>query len=393
MQPVAVIGGGPAAGAAGLTLARGGAAVTVFHPPRGREKPCGGAVPAPLIGSLAGFDPSALPAVDAGRAVLENASGSRIEVSLAGIRVFSRRDLAGALLAAAAAAGARLVPAVVTAIAPSASGVVVRSRGDERRYRSLIAADGAHGVSRRCLGLPADGESVGVGASLASPAGGEPGWVVGKGGPGMRGPDATRGDSPSASSLVLAFPDAADAYLWIFPRPGGVSVGIVYRRGELSDGAAAGTLREFLARHLPHADRWPGPRYRYPIPVFNRRTLGDLARAASRGVLLAGDAAALADPLTREGIRYAILSGQWAAEAVLNGCPADHPDRVQHHLADEMERAARARRLFFEDPLGQWMVPVARAHPGVAAVLADLLACRQPYRGLRRRLLRAAAGL
>jgi hypothetical protein len=38
------------------------------------------------------------------------------------------------------------------------------------------------------------------------------------------------------------------------------------------------------------------------------------------------------------------------------------------------------------------MVPVARFHPGIRRVLGDLLACRQPYHGLRRRLLRAAIG-
>jgi hypothetical protein len=37
------------------------------------------------------------------------------------------------------------------------------------------------------------------------------------------------------------------------------------------------------------------------------------------------------------------------------------------------------------------MVPLARLHPGVRGVLGDLLACRQPYRGLTRRLLRALA--
>jgi hypothetical protein len=61
-------------------------------------------------------------------------------------------------------------------------------------------------------------------------------------------------------------------------------------------------------------------------------------------------------------------------------------------MAGELERAGRARGLFFDGPLGQWMVPVARAHPGIRRVLGDLLACRQPYQGLRRRLLRAAIG-
>jgi len=37
-------------------------------------------------------------------------------------------------------------------------------------------------------------------------------------------------------------------------------------------------------------------------------------------------------------------------------------------------------------------VPVARPHPGIRRVLGNLLACRQPYEGLRRRLLKAAVG-
>jgi flavin-dependent dehydrogenase len=113
-------------------------------------------------------------------------------------------------------------------------------------------------------------------------------------------------------------------------------------------------------------------------------------RAAEARLLLAGDAAALADPLTREGIRYGVLSGLWAAEHLLSGEPAAYPGRLEAELGGEMARASRARSLFFEQPIGQWMVPVARRHPGIRRVLADLLACRQPYRGLRRRLIAAA---
>jgi hypothetical protein len=61
-------------------------------------------------------------------------------------------------------------------------------------------------------------------------------------------------------------------------------------------------------------------------------------------------------------------------------------------LAPELGRAGRAARLFYEEPLAQWMVPVARRHPGIRSVLGDLLTCRQTYRGLRRTLLRAAVG-
>jgi flavin-dependent dehydrogenase len=115
-------------------------------------------------------------------------------------------------------------------------------------------------------------------------------------------------------------------------------------------------------------------------------------RALRSRVLLVGDAAGLADPLTREGIRYALLSGRWAAECLLGNAPAEYPDRLEAGLAPELDRAVRAARLFYDEPLAQWMVPVARAHAGIRTVLGDLLTCRQTYRGLRRTLLSAAIG-
>ncbi len=55
-----------------------------------------------------------------------------------------------------------------------------------------------------------------------------------------------------------------------------------------------------------------------------------------------------------------------------------------------MEKADRARGLFFGGPVGRWMLPAARLHRGVRRVLADLLSCRQAYSTLERRLLREA---
>ncbi len=118
-----------------------------------------------------------------------------------------------------------------------------------------------------------------------------------------------------------------------------------------------------------------------------------MRRALSHRILLTGDAAAVADPLTREGIRYGLLTGLWAAESLLAGRPRAYPERLESELEGEMERATHARDLFFEGAIGRWAVPVARAHPGIRKVLNDLLACRQPYGGLRGRLLRAAVGV
>jgi flavin-dependent dehydrogenase len=363
---IAVLGGGPAGGSAALALARAGAAVDLYLPGRPGEKPCGGAVPEHVLPLLAGFDPSPLPAVASPAAVLENARGGRIALDLRGIRIFRRRDLDGALAGAAIAAGAVRRAAKAERLEWGPEGVRVTSGGETRSYDWLVGADGARGLSRRSLGLEPRGDSVGLGGSLS-------------------GIDWRR--------LVLAFPGLGDSYLWIFPRPGGASVGIAYTPGRLGDEAARAALDAFLDRHLPaHWRDLPGPRYRYPIPVFGPWTLAGARAGAARRVLLAGDAAALADPLTREGIRYGMLSGLWAAESLLAGEPEGYPDRLDAGLGEEMGKAGRARDLFFEGPLGQWMVPAARLHPGIRRVLADLLACRQTYTGLKTRLIGAAVG-
>lgn len=366
MARIAVLGGGPAGGSAALALARGGAAVDLFLPERAGEKPCGGAVPEHVLPRLAGFDPTPLPAVIGPAARLENAAGRWVDLPLEGIRIFRRSDLDRALVEAAMAAGARRLPGKAELLETGDGEARVTAGGEVRAYDWVIGADGARGLSRRTLRLTPEGDSIGLGGSLTGLA---------------------------VDRLVLAFPDLADSYLWIFPRPGGASVGIAYTPERLSDGAARYALHTFLDRHLPAGWRGlPGARYRYPIPVYGDWSLRSVRAALGRRILLTGDAAALADPLTREGIRYGMLSGLWAAESLLAGRPDEYPRRLESELAAELGRAGQARALFFDDPIGQWMVPVARRHPGIRRVLGDLLACRQPYRGLKRRLARAALG-
>jgi flavin-dependent dehydrogenase len=307
--------------------------------------------------------------------VLENAAGSVVSVDAAGLRIFRRAEFDAALVEAAVAAGARLVAGRVEDVRLGGDEIEVSAGSERYRHDFVVGADGARGLCRRSLGLrgslgsggESGSESIGLGASLQGPV-----------------PEA----------LALGFPDVADAYCWVFPRPGGASVGIAYDAGRLSHGAAQATLGRFLDRHLDggaHAlDR--AHRYRYPIPLYSPSTHGAARRGQKARILLAGDAVGVADPLTREGIRWSLLSGTWAAECLIAGTPDRYADRLEDGLEPELGRAARAARLFYDDPLAQWMVPVARRHAGIRSVLGDLLTCRQGYRGLPRTLLKALAG-
>src|SRR5215218_5677137 len=159
---IAVIGGGPAGGSAALALARGGADVDLYLPGRPGEKPCGGAVPEHVLPLLGGFDPSTLPAVGSPAAVLENARGGRISLDLQGIRIFRRRDLDHALAEAAVAAGAVRRSARAERLDWQPEGIQVTAGGETRSYDWIVGADGARGLSRRSVGIPSRGDSVGL---------------------------------------------------------------------------------------------------------------------------------------------------------------------------------------------------------------------------------------
>jgi flavin-dependent dehydrogenase len=116
-----------------------------------------------------------------------------------------------------------------------------------------------------------------------------------------------------------------------------------------------------------------------------------------------GDAAGLVDPITGEGLYYAIRSGDLAAQSLLAGVggPAESLNRYRGLLrgdfAADLEFGSRlAKRVF----LGRFlygsvprrMVEFTRRSPRFANVMQDLFAGKQPYLGLKRRLMRNLHG-
>jgi geranylgeranyl reductase family protein len=109
-------------------------------------------------------------------------------------------------------------------------------------------------------------------------------------------------------------------YCWIFPTgktSANVGVGVFNRFTETRETKELFDLfirnNKFAKRRLKNAEM-KGPLKGFPL------TLGSFGSRRSRGnVLLIGDAASFIDPLTGEGIYYALLSGKFAAEAIRQG--------------------------------------------------------------------------
>jgi flavin-dependent dehydrogenase len=106
--------------------------------------------------------------------------------------------------------------------------------------------------------------------------------------------------------------------------------------------------------------------------------------------LTLGDAAGLVDPITREGIYFALQSGLLAADALAHAADAarEYAAHVRAAIVDELLRAARFKAGFFQPRFTRLLVDALQHSAAIRAVMADLVAGEQSYADLKWRLVK-----
>ncbi len=376
---VAVVGAGPAGTAAAWRLARAGARVTLFDASHPREKPCGGGLTAramelvrPMLGS------NELPGVSVRSVRFESGpvgGGSFTSFPIpsrapdaagsgeSALLVVSRRVLDEALVAAATAAGARLIPERVRQVEVGKPGVRLTTTGGTYDADVVLGADGAASMVRRRLVAPYTRAQYSIATGYYA-----------------------RGVS-STEVVVHCFADPP-GYLWSFPRRDHLAVGTCAQGDQVAGvEVLRAAARDWIVRS-GIADGVTLEPYSWPIPSLTHADFGRQPVSAGRWMLL-GDAAGLVDPLTREGLFFALRSGDLAADA-LESAPdpaSAYGARVSDEIYPELERAAALRSGFFSSGFSDLLVSALDRSQAVRSIMVDLIAGRQPYRSLRRRLL------
>lgn len=364
---VAVVGAGPAGAWAAYRLARTGARVTVIDGTHPREKPCGGGVTARALALVAdavrGREMAAV-AIDA--AIFETADGAAARVLLSSdtdLVVASRRDFDRALLAAAEDAGATLLAARATGVVTTRDGVVVQTSGSDVRADWLLGADGANSLVRRQLSAPFSRAQLSIATGY---------FALGV----------------TSRDILVRFVSDPPGYLWSFPRLDHLAIGICAQ----ADQSRTAPLRAQTARWIERSGVAAGATlvpYAWPIPSLKARDL-DRERPSGARWMLLGDAAGLVDPITREGIFFALASADHAAAALAGAEQAPdaaYASRLRDDVYAELTRASVLKSAFFRGPVTRLLVEALDESRAIRAVMADLVAGRQPYRGLKRRLL------
>jgi flavin-dependent dehydrogenase len=129
-------------------------------------------------------------------------------------------------------------------------------------------------------------------------------------------------------------------------------------------------------------------RYSWPIPSLTVPSL-QRERPSGDGWLLLGDAAGLVDPITREGIFFALQSAAFAAESLLSGRQPSrsYEEQLRGEVYPELVRAARLKARFFRPAFISLLLRALDGSAAIREVMADLVAGEQSYGSLRKRLL------
>jgi geranylgeranyl reductase family protein len=366
---VAIVGAGPAGCRAAWRMARAGARVAMLDASHPREKPCGGGVTGRALDMVRdAIDCGPIDAVSIRGAAFEHGS-RRVQMAFDAGRsaspelvVASRARFDTALLTAAIEAGATLVAERVTDVSRDGDQWRIATRGLAVQADWVLGADGPNSLVRRRVFRPLARADL----SIAT------GFFV---------------HGVSSRDIAVAFEDDPPGYLWSFPRRDHLAVGVCAQADDASPAELVPLASRWIARNVPAAPTLE--RYSWPIPSLRESTLQREEPAGPRWMLL-GDAGGMVDPITREGIFFALLSAEAAADSLIesDGDPAArYAARIHATIYDELIRAARLKARFFTPRFTALLIRALDRSAAVRAVMVDLIAGRQPYRGLRRRLL------
>lgn len=333
---VLVVGLGPAGSRAAWSAARAGRSVIALDRRRQAGVPvqCAEFVPAMLDGELDGLDAVTRQRIEA--MITEVGGGPPHRTENFRGRMLDRAAFDRQLVEAARAAGAdcRFASHVREV---RGDGTVVLADGSKFRGRVLIGADGPRSFVGRALGR--------VNRRIV-----ETRQIT------------VRLLRPHDATDIFLSAEVVGGYAWLFPRGdvANVGLGVVPSRKSLLK-----PLLEDLHRRLVDEGR-VGPEVLAhtggAIPVGGM--LDPVGRLGATGVLLAGDAAGLTNPVTGAGINAAVLSGTLAGEAAAARLGGD--DDALADYAEELDglfgasiRRALARRQAVLDSYADGGTPAA----------------------------------
>ena len=321
-----IVGAGPAGSYLAYKLARNNKPVALLDKKTfPRYKTCGGGISAKAAKLLidAEIDFSSLVQDRINKIIFTKNCLSPVPVSFEQpiIEMVMRDEFDDYLRQCAVSAGVDFYPeCTFLQQANSKKGLLIKTSGKTINTIYLVGADGANSQVAKSMGQPVKRrKGFAVECELESTRHGQ-----------------------YKGTVILDHGHIDDGYGWIFPKKNHLSVGI----GSFSPKQRnyRHHLESFLTSlNLPH-EKILTRGHLIPTPLQKKVLLHkDFA-------LLVGDAAGLADPMTGEGIYYALKSAELAAEELMKNKISSYSDAVNSQLMPELRQAKRVAKILYTAP-------------------------------------------
>jgi len=366
MKTVAILGGGPSGAHTAEKLAAQGLRAIVLDEKLAWEKPCGGGVTYKAYDKYPYLASADTPRKAVSDCFIAAPKSGRAKLTMRKpIHIFARRDLNALLLKRAEQAGAAIEQTRVLGVERKSAGWSIRTKHGQLEADFCVVATGARNNLKQAGTEFTAGDTM-VALGYYVPA-----------------------DRPH---LDIQFLDGFEGYIWVFPRCGHLSVGICGK------GESAAQMRARLERYMAENELplTGATLYAHVIPSLESAGWRK-NRLAGDGWMAVGDAGGLVDPITGEGIYYALRSSDLASQVLLDEAvplaakPGAYRDRVQQDFAADLAFGATlARRVFLGrlmfTSVPDAMVKFIRRSQRFHDIVQDLFAGTQPYLELKNRL-------
>ena len=307
---VIVVGAGPAGSTAAKNLAEKGIKILLLDKATfPRDKPCGGGLPTRVQKRFPYIEPF-LNSVSYGTTMFS--SSLRYKCDLIREKPFLemvlRTDFDYGLLSLAQKAGATFLggKSVVDVVVQKDKVSVMLEDGQTMETQMVIGSDGMHSVVAEKTNLSKKLEVLCISLMQEQP---------------MTPKQLTTFFTKKRMIYLFIKAHGIAGYAWVFPKKNSVNIGIGEFQSAVSKERPKIPLKETYEKFIATLQEKKLLPADFPIENLKGATLPifPLENTCGDRVLLCGDAAGFINPITGEGIYYAMVSGQIAADVIAEG--------------------------------------------------------------------------
>jgi geranylgeranyl reductase family protein len=352
-KEVMIVGGGPAGAFCAYNLAKNGFHPTIFDDSHPREKPCGGGLSPHSQEKFSFLKDISIPRGSGNR--IEVISPNNKKVIVSGRKTciaISRLQFDHHMLNMAINEGTKLIKERVLDVKKNKNSWIIKTKNRKMNADILIGADGANSLVRKKIIGPLKKEDL----SLAF------GYFV---------------KGIENRLAMFKFLNNKNGYIWAFPRSDHTSLGIGIELNK-SQGIEKDldSFIEHYYRNIKKKSKWSAL-----IPTIKNLKTYEIPLAGNNWILI-GDAAGHVDPITGEGIIYALWSGELAAKAITEGNPKKFNELWKKEYGEQLIMGSKLKNIFYNKFFLESMIKIASRSKTCSEFLYDTITGSEMYKGI-----------